>query len=556
MFVAGRGIIAKEGAGALLTGFGPTAFGYLLQGGAKFAGYEFFKKTFVDAVGGYESAVPNRTAIYLGASATAEFFADILLTPCEATRIRLVSQRGYASGFLPAFARMAREGGLREFYAGFVPILAKQVPYAVGQFTVNEWAHEVALKMLAEDTKRNMGPIANGGLTLSCGVVAGVAAAIISQPGDTLLSQINKGEGGPGSATSKLIRLAREAGFSGLFVGLGPRIVMTAGLVSGQFVLYKYIKDALSSPPGIEIHKEVKSDSAIMLGRSIAQRTVRRLPKNGGFPAGRVVSKRLASTSSSGGSKSGGMNSMVVGAELLAGTVAVGYVMGWYGQQQQKDLPAEASTSSSTKSKKSAVETPKPIAKKAKEAAESTLLTATKSDATASSAKKSKSDSTTSDSASLPHQKGDKTHPPKSSDSDSLIASTDSSASSSAGPASTFEKNADSAAPSATVSNDEPEEDASQAAFNPETGEINWDCPCLGGMAHGPCGEQFKAAFSCFVYSQEEPKGQDCIEKFKDMQECFRAHPEAYGEADLVDEDEVEYDVVSAVEAALSQDSQ
>lgn len=25
-----------------------------------------------------------------------------------------------------------------------------------------------------------------------------------------------------------------------------------------------------------------------------------------------------------------------------------------------------------------------------------------------------------------------------------------------------------------------------QGAFNEETGEINWDCPCLGGMAHGP----------------------------------------------------------------------
>lgn len=62
----------------------------------------------------------------------------------------------------------------------------------------------------------------------------------------------------------------------------------------------------------------------------------------------------------------------------------------------------------------------------------------------------------------------------------------------------------------------ETQEEASQeAAFNPETGEINWDCPCLGGMAHGPCGEEFKAAFSCFVYSQEEPKGMDCIEKFK-----------------------------------------
>jgi len=52
-------------------------------------------------------------------------------------------------------------------------------------------------------------------------------------------------------------------------------------------------------------------------------------------------------------------------------------------------------------------------------------------------------------------------------------------------------------------------------AFNPETGEINWDCPCLGGMAHGPCGEEFKAAFSCFVFSTEEPKGMECIDKFQ-----------------------------------------
>ena len=63
---------------------------------------------------------------------------------------------------------------------------------------------------------------------------------------------------------------------------------------------------------------------------------------------------------------------------------------------------------------------------------------------------------------------------------------------------------------------DELEEEAEQqGAFNEETGEINWDCPCLGGMAHGPCGEEFRNAFSCFVYSKEEPKGVDCIDKFK-----------------------------------------
>ncbi|KAJ5183141.1 hypothetical protein N7492_000757 [Penicillium capsulatum] len=83
------------------------------------------------------------------------------------------------------------------------------------------------------------------------------------------------------------------------------------------------------------------------------------------------------------------------------------------------------------------------------------------------------------------------------------------------------------------------EEAGQEAAFNPETGEINWDCPCLGGMAHGPCGEDFKAAFSCFVYSEEEPKGINCIDKFSAMQNCFRAHPDVYG-AELEDDEEVE----------------
>ncbi|KAJ2780758.1 Oxidoreductase [Coemansia javaensis] len=87
-------------------------------------------------------------------------------------------------------------------------------------------------------------------------------------------------------------------------------------------------------------------------------------------------------------------------------------------------------------------------------------------------------------------------------------------------------------------------DNAQAQAFNPETGEINWDCPCLGGMAQGPCGEEFKAAFSCFVYSEGEPKGIDCIESFKAMQDCFRAHPEVYadeiGDDDDDDDDETD----------------
>ncbi|KAL7414098.1 hypothetical protein BDY24DRAFT_339949 [Mrakia frigida] len=87
----------------------------------------------------------------------------------------------------------------------------------------------------------------------------------------------------------------------------------------------------------------------------------------------------------------------------------------------------------------------------------------------------------------------------------------------------------DEASPEASSSSSSSSSGANSAAYNEETGEINWECPCLGGMAHGPCGEQFRESFTCFVRSEEEPKGIECVESFKAMQSCFRDHPEIYG---------------------------
>ncbi|XP_066285373.1 mitochondrial intermembrane space import and assembly protein 40-B-like [Branchiostoma lanceolatum] len=72
------------------------------------------------------------------------------------------------------------------------------------------------------------------------------------------------------------------------------------------------------------------------------------------------------------------------------------------------------------------------------------------------------------------------------------------------------------------------EEDDDSPGLILPNGEINWQCPCLGGMASGPCGEPFKEAFSCFHYSPAEPKGSDCIEEFRNMQECMSKYPELY----------------------------
>jgi solute carrier family 25 (mitochondrial phosphate transporter), member 3 len=116
-----RTIVKEEGYGALLTGLGPTISGYFIQGALKFGGYEFWKKTFIEFLG-VETASENRTAVYMAASGVAEFFADCALCPLEATRIRLVSQPSFASGMLPAMARLAREEGiLNGFYSGFGP---------------------------------------------------------------------------------------------------------------------------------------------------------------------------------------------------------------------------------------------------------------------------------------------------------------------------------------------------------------------------------------------------------------------------------------------------
>uniref|UniRef100_G1TF72 Mitochondrial intermembrane space import and assembly protein 40 n=1 Tax=Oryctolagus cuniculus TaxID=9986 RepID=G1TF72_RABIT len=69
-------------------------------------------------------------------------------------------------------------------------------------------------------------------------------------------------------------------------------------------------------------------------------------------------------------------------------------------------------------------------------------------------------------------------------------------------------------------------------------GDINWNCPCLGGMASGPCGEQFKSAFSCFHYSKEDIKGSDCVDQFRAMQECMQKYPDLYPQDDEEEEEE------------------
>lgn len=245
-------VIGAEGAGALLTGFGPTVLGYSMQGAFKFGGYELFKKTFIEQLG-YDTAKQYKNSVFIGSAALAEFFADIALCPLEATRIRLVSQPTFANGLVGGFARIFKEEGAGSFYNGFTPILFKQIPYNIAKFLVFERAAEAIFKAIPTP-KSEMSTASLTGVNLGAGIIAGCAAAFVSQPADTLLSKVNKTKKAPGQSTIGLLaQLAGQLGVKGSFAGLPTRLVMVGTLTSLQFTIYGSLKKTLGCPPGVEL---------------------------------------------------------------------------------------------------------------------------------------------------------------------------------------------------------------------------------------------------------------------------------------------------------------
>ena len=179
-------------------------------------------------------------------AACAEFIADIFLCPLEATRIRLVSNPEYASGLVGGASKiLAEEGFVRGFYSGFGPILLKQIPYTMCKFAVQGKAQDA----IAAAVGVNLEDLTGGkklAMAISSGLIAGVAAAIVSHPADTLMSKVGKaGAGGTGSVMSRLGNIAAETGLVALCTnGLGARCVMIGSLTAGQFAVFDIVMDA------------------------------------------------------------------------------------------------------------------------------------------------------------------------------------------------------------------------------------------------------------------------------------------------------------------------
>ena len=201
----------------------------------KYGFYEVFKHIYGDEL----APNMNKTLIFLGASASAEFIADIFLCPFEAIKVRMQTT-------LPPFAPNLRQGwskivakeGMAGLYKGIVPLWGRQIPYTMCKFaTFEETVKLIYAKGLGKP-KESYGKLAQTGVSFLGGYIAGIACAVVSHPADVMVSKLNS-DRKPGEGAGKaMTRIYGNIGFGGLWNGLPLRIGMIGTLTAFQWLMY------------------------------------------------------------------------------------------------------------------------------------------------------------------------------------------------------------------------------------------------------------------------------------------------------------------------------
>ncbi|XP_040002149.1 solute carrier family 25 member 3a isoform X1 [Xiphias gladius] len=245
--------VREDGVRGLAKGWAPTFIGYSMQGLCKFGFYEVFKIFYSDLLG-EENTYLWRTSLYLAASASAEFFADIALAPMEAVKVRIQTQPGYANTLRQCVPKMFAEEGLWAFYKGVVPLWMRQIPYTMMKFACFERTVELLYKYVVPKPRSECSKPEQLVVTFVAGYIAGVFCAIVSHPADSVVSVLNKEKG------STAVQVLKKLGPKGVWKGLVARIIMIGTLTALQWFIYDSVKVyfRLPRPPPPEMPESLK----------------------------------------------------------------------------------------------------------------------------------------------------------------------------------------------------------------------------------------------------------------------------------------------------------
>lgn len=233
--------LKEDGIKGLSRGWAPTFFGYSAQGLCKFGLYEVFKVHYGNMIG-EENSYLYRTWLYLGASASAEFFADIALSPMESAKVRIQTMPGYANTLREALPKMMKEEGIGAFYKSLVPLWMRQIPYTMMKFACFERTLELLYKYVVPKPRADCTKGEQLVVTFAAGYIAGIFCAIVSHPADTVVSKLNQEKG------KSAFQVAKDLGMAGMWKGLVPRIVMIGTLTAAQWFIYDAVKVSLRMP--------------------------------------------------------------------------------------------------------------------------------------------------------------------------------------------------------------------------------------------------------------------------------------------------------------------
>jgi solute carrier family 25 phosphate transporter 3 len=205
----------------------PTFFGYSAQGAFKYGGYEFFKKWYADLAGA-ENAYKYKTSLYLAASASAEFIADIALCPFEAVKVRMQTTiPPFAKGTFDGISIITAKEGFGGLYKGLYPLWGRQIPYTMMKFASFETIVEMIYTGLPGQ-KSDYSKAAQTGVSFAGGYLAGILCAVVSHPADVMVSKLNANRQAGEAFGAAMGRIYKDIGFVGLWNGLPVRIVMVS----------------------------------------------------------------------------------------------------------------------------------------------------------------------------------------------------------------------------------------------------------------------------------------------------------------------------------------
>eukprot|EP01010_Urceolus_cornutus_P000211 NODE_1030_length_1151_cov_1579.909256_g782_i0.p1 GENE.NODE_1030_length_1151_cov_1579.909256_g782_i0~~NODE_1030_length_1151_cov_1579.909256_g782_i0.p1 ORF type:complete len:347 (-),score=66.13 NODE_1030_length_1151_cov_1579.909256_g782_i0:110-1075(-) len=237
-------VIAESGTGTngIWKGWLPTLAGYSAQGCFKFGLYEVFKDLYMNAAGEH-LACTMTGPIWLAASASAEFFADIALCPLEMVKVKVQTSAAgtFPTEFGPALAQMRSTPGSGFPFGSLVPLWSRQIPYTMAKFFFFERIVQLFYAKVFTKPKKEYTKATQLGITFASGYLAGIICAIVSHPADTLVSL----KGKPDNAGKGVGTIAKEFGYGNLLTkGLGTRIIMIGTLTGLQWWIYDTFKTA------------------------------------------------------------------------------------------------------------------------------------------------------------------------------------------------------------------------------------------------------------------------------------------------------------------------